>query len=79
MKCETITNKEFEPIKIEITIESIDELKSLYHRFYISAPQVAKASDATQVSKDWRCCDGVNTHSAYKIVSGLCIEHKIKD
>ena len=38
--------KKFEPFELVITIENIDELKSLYHRMFLTWSELKKSSNA---------------------------------
>ena len=50
MKVKIKEKPEFQPVVIELTIESLDELKCLYHRFNESWGSVKRAADNTDIA-----------------------------
>jgi len=72
MKVKEIDNKKsFEPIKLEFTIESEDELLELYHRFNSSKDSVQIDSHSSEYPFYEEDC----SMELYEAVQRLCKKH----
>lgn len=76
MKVEQLNkeNKKFQPIELKITIESEQELASLWHRMNCNRSEINKASDRVLKLK---CADGWTSTGLFELLDKLAIENNL--
>ena len=80
MKVKRTETKEFKPVTLEITLETADELRAMYHRLYIDVDDVNDASGSDRVGKVDESGNGdIDCADAFKAVRAIAIECGVRE
>lgn len=77
MKCKNLTPKQFESIRLEITIESAEELTVLFKR--LNALMIDVEESSTNDNKDFTYYNNVKLSILYQIIRAEMMKHQLVD